>query len=47
MANLCLSAFQLATESAFQVAERRGRRDPDYPRMADGGVVPPDVEDAD
>ena len=47
MANLCLSAFQLAAESAFQVAERRGRRDPDYPRMADGGVVPPDVEDAD
>ena len=32
MANLCLSAFQLAVESAFQVAERRGRRDPDYPQ---------------
>ena len=47
MANLCLSAFQLTAESAFQVAERRGRRDPNCPKMADGGVVPPDVEDAD
>ena len=47
MANLCLSAFQLAAGSPYQVAERQGRRDPDCPKMADGGVVPPNVEDVD
>jgi len=39
MANLCLSTFQLAAESAFQLAERQGRKDPDRPKMANGGVV--------
>ena len=37
----------VTAESAFQVAERRSRRDPDWPQMANGGVVPPNVEDAD
>ena len=40
-------AFPHTVESAFQVAERQGRRDPDCPRMTDGSVVPPNLEDAD
>ena len=47
MANLCLSTFQLTAESPYQVAERQGRRDPNCPKMADGDVVPPNVEDVD
>ena len=43
MANLCLSA---CCRKCFPSGRKTGRRDPDYTKMADGGVVPPDVEDA-
>ena len=40
-------AFPHTAESTFQVAERQGRRDPDCPRMTNGSVVPPNLEDVD
>ena len=43
MANLCLSA---CCRKCFPSGRKTGRRDPDCTKMADGGVVPPDVEDA-